>query len=73
MQRMRYGQGCLKALEAIINAVVMELQRTPGRKMRLTLEIEANAPDSFKEAEIGVVRDNAKQLRFKREATGFDD
>ncbi len=63
----------VKALDAIINAVVMELQRTPGTKVRLTLEIEANAPDGFEEAEIGVVRDNARQLRFKPEATGFDD
>lgn len=63
----------VKALDAIINAVVMELQRTPGTKVRLTLEIEANAPDGFEEAEINVVRDNARQLRFKPEATGFDD
>lgn len=63
----------VKAFDAIINAVVMELQRTPGAKVRLTLEIEANAPEGFEEAEIGVVRDNAKQLRFKPEATGFDN
>ena len=63
----------VKAFDAIINAVVMELQHTPGTKVRLTLEIEANAPDGFEDAEIGVVRDNARQLRFKPEATGFDD
>ena len=35
--------------------------------MRLTLEIEADAEDGFSEADIGVVRDNARQLKFKAE------
>ena len=63
----------VKAFDAILMAVVMELQRTSGAKVKLTLEIDAEAADGFDEAEIGVVRDNAKQLKFKAESTGFED
>jgi hypothetical protein len=38
----------------------------------VTLEIDAEAPDGFSEADIGVVRDNACQLKFKPESTGFE-
>ena len=62
----------VKAFDAILNAVVMELQRTNGAKVTLTLEIDATAPDGFAEADIGVVRDNARQLKFKGESTGFE-
>lgn len=62
----------VKAFDAILNAVVMELQRTPGAKVKLTLEIEAEAPAGFPEGEVGVVRDNARQLKFKSESTGFE-
>lgn len=51
----------------------MELQRTNGAKIKLTLEIEGEAPDGFAEGEVGVVRDNAKQLKFKLESTGFEE
>ena len=34
----------VKSFDAILNAVVMELQRTQGAKVKLTLEIEAEAP-----------------------------
>jgi hypothetical protein len=63
----------VKSFDAILNAVVMELQRTHGAKVTLTLEIEAEAPAGFAEDEIGVVRDNARQLKFKAESTGFED
>jgi hypothetical protein len=53
-------------------AVVMELQRTPGAKVKLTLEVEAEAAEGFDDAEVGIVRDNAKQLKFNAESTGFD-
>lgn len=36
------------------------------------LEIEGEAPDGFADEEISVVRDNAKQLRFRSESTGFE-
>jgi hypothetical protein len=63
----------VKAFDAILNAVVMELQRTQGAKVKLTLEVEAEAPQGFPETDIGIVRDNARQLKFKAESTGFGD
>jgi len=63
----------VKSFDAILNAVVMELQRTKGAKVKLTLEIEAEAPGGFAESEVSVVRDNARQLKFKAESTGFED
>ena len=63
----------VKSFDAILNAVVMELQRTQGAKVKLTLEIEAEAPSRFSEAEVSVVRDNARQLKFKAESTEFGD
>ena len=62
----------VKAFDTILSAIVMELQRTKGAKVTLTLEIEADAEDGFSEADIGVVRDNARQLKFKAESTGFE-
>jgi hypothetical protein len=62
----------VKAFEAILSAVVTELQRSTSAKVRLTLEIEVDAEDGFSEADIGVVRDNARQLKFKTESTGFE-
>jgi RNA 3'-terminal phosphate cyclase len=61
----------VKSFDAIFNAVVMELLRTHGAKVKLTLEIEGIAPDGFAEGEVSVVRDNAKQLKFRAESTGF--
>jgi hypothetical protein len=63
----------VKAFEAIVNAVVVELQRTPGAKVRLAVDIAAEAPNGFSEGDVGVVRDNARQLKFKAESTGFGD
>ena len=62
----------VKSFDAVLNAVIMELQRTTGAKVRVTIEIEAEADNGFADADIGVVRDNAKQLRFKAESTGFE-
>jgi hypothetical protein len=62
----------VKSFDAILNAVVMELLRTKNARVKLTLEIEAEAPAGFAEADIGVVRDNARQLKFKTESTGFE-
>jgi hypothetical protein len=62
----------VKAFEAILSAVVTELQRSNGAKVRLTLEIEADAEDGFSDADIGVVHDNTRQLRFKTDSTGFE-
>jgi hypothetical protein len=62
----------VKAFDAVLNAVVMELQRTPGAKVRITVEIEAEADAGFEEQDIGVVRDNARQLKFRADSTGFE-
>jgi uncharacterized protein len=62
----------VKAFDAILNAIVMELQRTPGTKVKLTLEVEAEVADGFDAADVGIVRDNAKQLKFTAESTGLD-
>jgi predicted AAA+ superfamily ATPase len=63
----------MKSFDGILNAVVMELQRTPGAKLKLTLEVECEAAGGFAEDEVSVIRDNAKQLRFRAESTGFED
>jgi hypothetical protein len=63
----------VKSFDSILNAVVMELQRTQGAKVKLTLEIQAEAPTGFAEGDVSVVRDNAKQLKFTVESTGFED
>jgi uncharacterized protein len=63
----------VKSFDAILNAVVMELQKTQGTKVKLTLEIEAEAPNGFSDSDVGVVRDNARQLKFKPESTDFGD
>lgn len=62
----------VKAFDAVLNAVVMELQRTPGAKVKITVEIEAETEAGFDEADIGVVRDNARQLKFRPDSTGFE-
>ncbi len=62
----------VKAFDAVFNAVVMELQRTPGAKVKVTVEINAEAEAGFDEADIGVVRDNARQLKFRLDSTGFE-
>ena len=63
----------VKTFESIISAVVVELQRTPGTRVTLTLEVAAEAPDGFDDADVSVVRDNAKQLRFRPDSKGFDE
>ena len=63
----------IKALETIIEAIVMQLQHSPGAKVKLTLDIEATSPDGFSESDISVIRDNARQLKFKPESTGFEE
>lgn len=62
----------IKALETIIEAVVMQLQHAPGAKVKLTLDVEATIDSGFSEADISVVRDNARQLKFNPESTGFE-
>ncbi len=44
-----------------------------GSEATRALEIEAQASEGFAESDVGVVRDNAKQLKFKAGSTGFED
>lgn len=60
----------VKAFDAIVNAIVVQLQRTRGAKVTLTLDVEAVADEGFADPDVEVVRDNARQLRFK--SSGFD-
>lgn len=62
----------VKAFESILNAVILELQRTPGAKVKVTLEIEAEATGGFSEDDVGVIRDNTKNLKFRVDSTGFE-
>ena len=63
----------IKSFDSIFNAVVMELQRAQGAKVKLTLEIQAEAPRGFTKSDVSVVRDNARQLKFTAESTGFEE
>jgi predicted AAA+ superfamily ATPase len=63
----------VKVFETVLSSVVMELLRSPGAKVKMTLEIEADAPGGFEEGDVGVVRDNTKQLKFNPGSTGFSD
>ena len=40
---------------------------------KLVLEIEAQVENGFNEAEVGVIRDNARQLKSGAESAGFGD
>lgn len=62
----------IKSFETIVIAVIEQLQRTNGTKVTLTLEIEAENPSGFDEGDMGVVRDNSRQLKFRPESTGFE-
>lgn len=62
----------VKAFDTILNSVVMELQRTRGATVKVTIEIEAVAQDGFSEIDVGIIRDNTKQLKFSDMSTGFD-
>jgi predicted AAA+ superfamily ATPase len=62
----------IRSFESVFNAVVALLQNAKGAKVKLTLEIEAEAPDGFTEADVRDVRDNSKQLKFRSESTGFE-
>jgi hypothetical protein len=61
----------IRSLETIMDAVVAQLQHASGARVTLSLEIEATSEEGFSDADVGVVRDNAKQLKFKLESTGF--
>ncbi|MGH7024016.1 MAG: hypothetical protein ACREEB_10555 [Caulobacteraceae bacterium] len=61
----------IKAFEAILDAVVIQLQRAPGAKVTITLDIQAECKGGFADDDVSVVRDNAKSLKFRPDGTGF--
>ncbi|WP_278533313.1 DUF499 domain-containing protein [Komagataeibacter rhaeticus] len=60
----------VKNVETILTSVVAELQRAPGVRITLTLDVEAERDDGFDAEDVSVVRDNAIQLKFN--STGFE-
>ncbi|MFM8745623.1 MAG: hypothetical protein ACKOED_03010, partial [Aestuariivirga sp.] len=42
----------VKAFDAVLSAVVMELQRAKGAKVKITVEIEAEAPEGFDDGDV---------------------
>ncbi|MDB5438829.1 MAG: superfamily helicase, family [Caulobacteraceae bacterium] len=63
----------VRDLQPIIDSVISELLRADGVKLTLRLEIEATAAGGFDADDAAVVRDNAKTLKFRPEATGFSE
>jgi hypothetical protein len=63
----------VKAFDSMLYSVVMELQRSPGAKVKLTPEIEAEAPSGFNEADACAVHRTTTQPRFTPASTGFSD
>src|SRR5688500_6540198 len=59
----------IKAFDAISNSAVMELQRSPGAKVKIAIEVEAQMDAGFDESDIAIVRHNARQLKFRSEST----
>jgi hypothetical protein len=62
----------MKAFQSIVDAVVSELRRSSKTTVKLTLEIEAQTADGFEDGDVGVIRDNAQQLKFTPGSTGFE-
>jgi hypothetical protein len=62
----------IRSFETVFNAVVALLQNAQGAKVKLTLEIEAEAPEGYTETDIRDVRDNSRQLKFRPESTSFE-
>lgn len=61
----------IKSFEAVVNAMVYELQRDPKTRVRLSLTISADNADGFSGDDIGVVRDNARNMKFHLDGDGF--
>jgi hypothetical protein len=61
----------VRDIQPIIDSVISELMRTDGVRVTLRLEIEATASGGFATEDAAVVRDNAKTLKFRPDATGF--
>ena len=60
-----------KDFKNVADEVLAHLTSIPGAKVKISLEIEAVAPDGFDESQIRVVSENAATLKF--EQSGFED
>ncbi|WP_292046585.1 MULTISPECIES: DUF499 domain-containing protein [unclassified Brevundimonas] len=63
----------VRDLQPIIDSIISELMRADGAKLSLRLEIEATAPGGFATDDAAIIRDNARTLKFRPEATGFSE
>jgi hypothetical protein len=52
----------VKSFDLILNAVILELQRTRGAKAKVTLEIAAETSSGFDASEVGIVLDSPKAV-----------
>jgi hypothetical protein len=59
-------------LHSIVDGILSELSRPSGAKVRLVLEIHADAAIGFPNDVVGVVEDNAKTLGFAANAAKFE-
>jgi len=57
----------------IAEEILFELGRPNGANLRLTLEIEASAPDGYPDDVVDVVRANIRDLRLDAGKVGFED
>lgn len=62
----------IRSFEAVFNNVIALLQNANGAKVKLTLDIEAETPAGFSETDVRDIRDNAKQMKFRPDSTGFE-
>ena len=63
----------VKAFDAMLNAVVLELQRNPNAKVKITLEIEAETPSGFSEAESALSATMPANSNSRRSRPGSND
>jgi hypothetical protein len=55
----------------VADEVLAPLAATPGVTLKVSIDIEATAPDGFDDAKVRTVSENASTLRF--EQSGFED
>jgi len=58
---------------AFAKEVLIELSRPQGAAVKLTLEIEGEAPAGYPEEVVNVVRSNLRDLKLDVANAGFDD
>jgi hypothetical protein len=63
----------IRDLQPIVDSVISELMRTDGARVTIRVEIEATASKGFDPGDAAIVRDNARTLKFRPEATEFSE